>query len=80
MRYDPTEIDKLRENLGTFILQERIKRGWSRAQLGQLSGTSRGTILNIENGKHNLQFDSLLKILGALDRSASSVFQQIEKT
>ena len=54
----------LRE-LGALIKDERIKRGWSQAELAAIAGMTYQTINRLEKGRHTTS-DTLFAVLRAL--------------
>jgi y4mF family transcriptional regulator len=57
--------------LGKIILYHRKKAGLSRIDLATVSGVGKTVIYDIENGKETVKLKTLLKILNALNISAS---------
>lgn len=55
------------ENIADFIAQERIKRRWSRIDLGYFANVDHQTILHYENRVvAHPKFDTVNKLLSAL--------------
>jgi len=57
---------------GKKIRALRSSKKWSQMRLGQESGVSRGTIQNIETGKHSPLDKTLSQIFSALEGGANS--------
>ena len=51
------------------IIKERIKRGWSQAELAEAVGSRQPVISRLERGEGNLSLQTLHKIANALDLS-----------
>ena len=54
------KIDKI-------IREHRKKTGFSQSQFAKLAGVGKTTVYDIEHGKTSIQWDSLLKVLKALN-------------
>lgn len=52
--------------LGNRVKACRIRKSYTQAEFAKVSGISKGTVANIENGK-SVQFENILKVLRALD-------------
>jgi y4mF family transcriptional regulator len=69
--------------LGTFVRDQRKKKGWSQTELAQRAGVSRLWIGNLEKGKPSLEIELVFKALRALGISInisptqSDIFQEI---
>lgn len=57
------------------VWQLRIAKGYSLRELEELSGVSKTTINNIENGKANPTIDTLQLLAKALDVDISALFE-----
>ncbi len=64
----PTRLNGLPEDLRRELIDERHKRGWSQAELGQRLGLPQMHISGIETGKIVPRFDTLLDLVRVLDR------------
>ncbi len=56
-----------RRGLGDVIRRFREERGWSQEDLGEYAGVHRTYVGGIERGERNPSFESLSRILQALD-------------
>ena len=54
-------------DLKSIVLDHRHLSGLSRAQLAKLAGVGKTVIFDIEHGKESIQFDTLKKVLAALN-------------
>ena len=52
--------------LGNRIKASRIRKGYTQIEFARISGVSKGTVANVENGE-SIQLGNLLKILRQLD-------------
>ena len=57
------------------VLQLRTAKGYSLRELEEISGVSKTTINNIENGKANPTIETLLLLAKALDVELSALFE-----
>lgn len=57
------------------VWQLRTAKGYSLRELEELSGVSKTTINNIENGKANPTIETLLLLAKALDVELSALFE-----
>jgi transcriptional regulator with XRE-family HTH domain len=64
----PTRLNGLPDALRHELIEERRKRGWSQAELGQRLGLPQTHISGIETGKIVPRFDTLLDLVRVLDR------------
>src|ERR1700733_5338166 len=64
----PVRLNGLPEALRLELIEERRKRGWSQAELGQHVGLPQMHISGIETGKIVPRFDTLLDLVRVLDR------------
>ena len=55
------------DDLKTVIRHHRQLSGLTQAQLARLAGVGKTVIFDIEHGKETVQFDTLNKVLGALN-------------
>src|SRR5438552_9591326 len=62
----PTRLNGLPEALRLELIEERHKRGWIQAELGQRSGLPQMHISGIETGKIVPRFDTLLDLVRVL--------------
>jgi transcriptional regulator with XRE-family HTH domain len=66
---------ELLQNLASFLKEERLRSNLSQDQVADLSGLSRKTITQLENGKGG-NLESLIKVLDAIKRlDVWSVFE-----
>ncbi len=63
-----TRLNGLPDDLRRELVEERHKRGWSQAELGQRLGLPQMHISGIETGKIVPRFDTLLDLVRVLDR------------
>lgn len=61
------------DNLGMKIRIERIRRGWSQAQLAQMAGLYQPHVSAIETGKADLRLKQAVRIFQALEISMDSI-------
>jgi HTH-type transcriptional regulator / antitoxin HipB len=54
-------------DLKTVVRRHRRLSGLSQAELAKLSGVGKTVVFDIEHGKESVQFDTLKKVLGALN-------------
>lgn len=64
----PIRLNGLPDDLRRELIEERHKRGWSQAELGQRLGLPQMHISGIETGKIVPRFDTLLDLVRVLDR------------
>lgn len=57
------------DDLGKVILFHRKKAGVTQIELADLAGVGKTVVFDIEHGKESVQFNSLLKVLKALNIS-----------
>jgi DNA-binding XRE family transcriptional regulator len=65
------------------IRQERIKRGWTQAYVGQKVGVSKVAIHDIESGKQKPSYDVLLKLLALFNvehKNISQLFAPVDSS
>ena len=55
------------KQLGSFIHNERVRRGMSQQVLADLTGTGQKTISHIENGKEGTKLETIFSLLATLD-------------
>lgn len=55
------------DKIGLMIRNQRRLLGWSRVTLAERAGVGKTVVFDVENGKASVQFDTLSKILKALD-------------
>ena len=63
--------DNTIERFGEIIQLHRKKAGLSRIDLAMIAGVGKTVIYDIEHGKKTLRFNTLLKVLKALNISIS---------
>lgn len=56
-----------RKKIAEIIQQKRVQKGWTQEELGEKVGISRNTIARIENARFSPNFESLYKIVSALE-------------
>lgn len=61
-------IAKDRQDIVSTIINARLEKGISQAELAEMIGTKRSNICRIESGSQNISLDMLLKILHALGK------------
>src|SRR5580698_8207163 len=66
-------LNGLPEALRLELIEERRKRGWSQAELGERAGLPQMHISGIETGKIVPRFDTLLDLVRVLDRDLLTV-------
>jgi len=66
-------LNGLPEALRRELIEQRHKRGWSQAELGQRLGLPQMHISGIETGKIVPRFDTLLDLVRVLDRDLLTV-------
>jgi ribosome-binding protein aMBF1 (putative translation factor) len=54
-------------DLKTIVLHHRRLSGLSQAELAKLAGVGKTVVFDIEHGKESVQFDTLKKVLAALN-------------
>lgn len=64
----PKRLKGLPDDLRRELIEERHRRGWSQAELGQRLGLPQMHISGIETGKIVPRFDTLLDLVRVLDR------------
>lgn len=67
------------KHLGETITQRRKQLQLSQAELAEKSGVNRTFICNIERGKQNPSFCTILTIASALNTSLSKLIREYEK-
>ena len=55
------------DDLQDIVRQHRRLSGLSQSELAKLAGVGKTVIFDIEHGKESVQFDTLKKVLGALN-------------
>ena len=55
------------DDLKTIVRLHRRLSGLSQAQLAKLAGVGKTVVFDIEHGKESVQFDTLKKVLAALN-------------
>ena len=65
-----SKIERPEKDRRFIISKERDKRNWTQEQLAEKLGVSREHVNRIENGKKNLCFKMLMKILEVLELNA----------
>jgi len=64
----PLRLKSLPADMRQQLKDERLKRGWSQAELGMRSGLPQMHISGIESGKIVPRFDTLLDLVRVLDQ------------
>ena len=57
----------MNDNIAEIILFHRDRAGLSRNQLAELAGVGKTVIFDIERGKKSVRYDTLLRVLNALN-------------
>jgi len=57
----------MHEDLKIIVRQHRRLSGLSQAELAKLAGVGKTVVFDIEHGKESVQFDTLKKVLAALN-------------
>ncbi|HRR42422.1 MAG TPA: helix-turn-helix domain-containing protein [Syntrophales bacterium] len=57
----------MEESLGTIVQRHRKKSGLSRERLGEIAGVGKTVIYDIEHGKTTVRFNTVKKVLDALN-------------
>ena len=57
----------MKDGLGNVVREHRRLSGLSQSQLAKLAGVGKTVIFDIEHGKESVQFDTLKKVLDALN-------------
>jgi len=57
----------MKDDLGNVVREHRRLSGLSQSQLAKIAGVGKTVIFDIEHGKESVQFDTLKKVLGALN-------------
>ncbi len=57
----------MRDDLQSIVRQHRRLSGLSQAGLAKLAGVGKTVVFDIEHGKESVQFDTLKKVLAALN-------------
>jgi HTH-type transcriptional regulator / antitoxin HipB len=56
-------------NIGKIVLYHREKAGITQKELAELAGVGKTVVFDLEKGKETIRFDTLNKILNALNIS-----------
>ncbi len=67
-------------NLKDTVRQHRRLSGLTQAQLAKLAGVGKTVVFDIEHGKESVQFDTLKKVLAALNIKIILQSPVIERT
>ena len=57
----------MKDDLKNVVREHRRLSGLSQSQLAKLAGVGKTVIFDIEHGKESIQFDTLKKVLNALN-------------
>jgi y4mF family transcriptional regulator len=57
----------MKDDLKNIVREHRRLSGLSQSQLASLAGVGKTVIFDIEHGKESVQFDTLMKVLAALN-------------
>ena len=57
----------MKDDLRNVVREHRRLSGLSQSQLAKLAGVGKTVVFDIEHGKESVQFDTLKKVLGALN-------------
>ena len=60
-------FEDIYKRIGFNLLKQRRLKGWTQEQLSERSGVSRSRISKMENGKENLNIESLILIAQSLE-------------
>jgi HTH-type transcriptional regulator/antitoxin HipB len=72
----------MKDDLKNIVRHHRRLSGLSQAELAKLAGVGKTVVFDIEHGKESVQFDTLKKVLAALNIKVifqSPVLEQREK-
>lgn len=70
------------QNIAQIIRYHRKKAGLNQGELAKLAGVGKTAVFDLEKGKETLQFDTIRKVLHALNiiiRLESSLMQDYER-
>ena len=62
-------IEEQRQNIIAKLVEARLEKGITQAQLAKMIGTQRSNICRLEGGTQNPSLDTLLKISAALGKN-----------
>ncbi len=62
-----TTLEQFKNEIPELVRTHRKKSTLSQAALANLAGVGKTVIFDLEHGKMTIQFDTLLRILGALN-------------
>jgi HTH-type transcriptional regulator/antitoxin HipB len=57
----------MKDELSNIVRQHRRVSGLSQSELAKLAGVGKTVVFDIEHGKESIQFDTLKKVLAALN-------------
>ncbi len=72
--------EKKRKEIISQIVEARLERGISQAELARMIGTQRSNICRLESGVQNPTLDMILKITSALGKDVSFMIEDKEET
>ena len=72
--------EKKRKEIISQIVEARLERGISQAELARMIGTQRSNICRLESGAQNPTLDMILKIMSALGKDVSFMIEDKEET
>lgn len=58
--------------IADFVVDERVARGWTQAQLAEVAGTTQATVSLVENGDANPRLDTLARLIAAFESPAEA--------
>jgi transcriptional regulator with XRE-family HTH domain len=59
---------KLKQLVGTVVVEERNKRGLSQTELANKAGVTQAIVSEIENGERNYRIETVERVLKALGK------------
>lgn len=61
------DLARTPKQLGTLVRRARKRLGWNQAQLAEATGLRQATISQVETGSPLARFETILRVLAALD-------------
>lgn len=74
-----TDNDRQRQEIISRLVQARLEKGISQAELARMIGTQRSNINRLESGTQNPTLNMIVKIASALDKTVSLTLEDKEK-
>ena len=71
-------IEMNRENIIAQLIEARLEKGISQAELARMMGTQRSNLCRLESGAQNPSLDMILKIAAALDKTVNLTLEDKE--